>query len=100
MLQVERTLSAVAHPWQAAALRSRERDSLGRRPRGPLGVWRERRPHLKGAGAVVHKEAVAQWRPYTGRHPQAPDPGVPAVSRKAHELQHHLVASRKERAGQ
>ena len=86
-------------PWRVVALQSRERDTLGRRPRGPPGIWQERRAPLKGAGVVVHKEAVARWRPYAGRRPQAPDPRVPALSRQAHKLQHHLVASRKERAG-
>ena len=63
MLQAERALSAAARPQRAAALRSRERDTLGRRPGGPPGVRQERRPPLKGAGVVVHEKAVAQWQP-------------------------------------
>ena len=42
MLQAKRALSAATYPWRAAALRSRERNTLGRRPRGPPGVWQER----------------------------------------------------------
>ena len=86
MLQAQRTLSAVACPWRAAALRSRERNTLGRRPGGPCGVWQERWPPVEGAGVVVHEETVAQLRPYAGRSPQTPYPSVPAVSRQAQKL--------------
>ena len=55
MLQAERALSATACTRRAAALRSRERDALGRRPRGPHGIRQEGRPPLEEAGVVVHE---------------------------------------------
>ena len=89
MLQAERALSAATGARQATALRSGERNTLGRRLLGPPGVWQERRPPLEGAEEVVNEKEVAQWRRHAGRRPQAPDPGVLAVTRQAHKLQHH-----------
>ena len=57
-------------------------------------------PPSKGAGVVVHEKVVAQWRPYTGRCPQALDPRVAALSGHTHKMQHHLVATREVQAGQ
>ena len=66
---------------------------------GAPGVWREQWPPLEGAGVVVHEETVAQLRSYPGQRPQVPYQRVPAMSRQAHKLKHHLVASREERVG-
>ena len=50
MLQAERALGATARTQRAAALWSRERDTLGRRPRGPPSIRQEGRPSLERAG--------------------------------------------------
>ena len=100
ILQAERALCATARPRRAAALRGCERDASGRCPWGPPGILEQTPPPpLEGASEIIHREAVAQRRPHTGRHSQAPDPRVLAVRPQAHKLQHHLAACRKEWAG-
>ena len=98
MLQADCALSAAARTRRAAAPRVRERDALGRCLRGPPSIPQEGCPPLEGAGVVVHEKTVTQWRPHAGRRPQAPDPRVPAVCRKAHKLQQLLAACREKLA--
>ena len=86
MLQAERALSAAARSWGAAALRRCERDAAGRGPRGPPGIGQQGRPPLRGAGDVIHEEAVTVLRSHARRRPQAPGPRVAAVRRQAHQL--------------
>ena len=57
MLQAERTLRAAARLRWAAALWSRERDALDRRPRGPLSIREQDWPPLEGGGRSSPSES-------------------------------------------